>query len=930
MSMRVSRPGPRLERWRGFALVALAVVALAPTGATALEYGPNGEVVRPDHDKEVGRGPYLLNGEFVHNVGELQLHMTNWGLIGARAGSNCSYCDAPSAMWPAGSGVDYLYEAGIWIGATLNNEPVVTTSIRGGVELRANPNDPLDIIWSTFEGATNGARYPNPNFDDDGDGLENEDPLNGLDDDDDGRIDEDFAAISNQHFRTVLTDDQALVIEQNPDHEPLNIRVVQESFAWENDNVDDFIGFEYTISTTDDFPQGRELADVYVGFFADSDIGPRDGEAIASDDLPGYFEGRVRAADRSFVPISVGFMYDQDGDGGRAPGYFGLMYLDHPIDPLGEEAPQSVGITSFQQFAGSQPFDRGGDPGNDAERYELLSRVEIDPVPAPTDESKANDFRILISTGPFSGIRKGDELKFQMAIVIGAGLGGLQANAAEAALTYYGSWFNRDLDEDTGVMGRERKVCQSDFDNPNDIFNLFFVPCDTIGLSPDDELPPLVTDDDLDDEGCFYQNADCRVELVRVSEGIDCSNDATTEEAALSGCTGVKGKEHPVRWLVGLAPTTPNLRLVPGDNHVEVFWNNVSEVVPDIRLQQVDFESYLIWRAAGWERPFGSSIENGPESELWSLIAEYDVVNFYEDTRVAGNEEIVQELPLGANTGLEGIRYTPAMYREGTPEYDRHAPARRLLRRILEDPRFAPELGPTIDPASRVRFIDPATGSTSQLGLAYPELADYQDNYAPVDTAFFFENGVRFYKYVDRDVFNGHAYFYSVTPSDFNATTGPDGGLLPIGPGLASDPQANFAFAVPKSAPQSKEERDERGQDIYVVPNPATRDALAEFSQFSPNADDPTGVRVMFANLPRSKNTIRIYTLSGDLVQTIEHDGTAGGTIGSEGYSDVGGSAFWNLVSRNGQEVVSGVYLYSVESADPDFERVIGRFVVVR
>lgn len=85
----------------------------------------------------------------------------------------------------------------------------------------------------------------------------------------------------------------------------------------------------------------------------------------------------------------------------------------------------------------------------------------------------------------------------------------------------------------------------------------------------------------------------------------------------------------------------------------------------------------------------------------------------------------------------------------------------------------------------------------------------------------------------------------------------------------------------------------------------------------------------MFANLPRSRNTINVYTLAGDLVETIEHDGSRDCPGGDE-FSDCGGSAFWNLVSRNGQEVVSGIYLYSVESADSRFDRVVGRFAVVR
>ena len=109
------------------------------------------------------------------------------------------------------------------------------------------------------------------------------------------------------------------------------------------------------------------------------------------------------------------------------------------------------------------------------------------------------------------------------------------------------------------------------------------------------------------------------------------------------------------------------------------------------------------------------------------------------------------------------------------------------------------------------------------------------------------------------------------------------------------------------------------GSNIYLYPNPATRESLAEFDRQLPSADNPTGMQVMFANLPQGHNTIRIYTASGDLVQVLEHDGTGGR----------GGAQAWNMMSRNGQEVVSGIYFFVVKSDQPGFEDVAGRFVIV-
>ena len=78
-------------------------------------------------------------------------------------------------------------------------------------------------------------------------------------------------------------------------------------------------------------------------------------------------------------------------------------------------------------------------------------------------------------------------------------------------------------------------------------------------------------------------------------------------------------------------------------------------------------------------------------------------------------------------------------------------------------------------------------------------------------------------------------------------------------------------------------------------------------------------MKVCFANLPQASNKIEIYSLNGDLIETIDHDGNSG-------Y----GEACWNLVSRNGQEIVSGIYLYSVQASDDRFDDFIGKFVVIR
>lgn len=858
-------------------------------------------------------GEFALDGEFVHNVGELQLNITNWGLIGSWPGASVNMSEAPSAMWPAGSGIDYLWAAGLWIGAIKGGLPLVSTGQQSW-EIMSNPDDPLETIYESHHGAEGGKRYPNPNEDDDGDGRVGEDPLNGVDDDGDGLIDEDFSAIGNQYFRCVMRDNVSLAQEIFPNHQPLGIQIVQESFQWESDGTDDFVGFRFQIENIGRLP----LEQLYVGFYADCDIGPRDGSGVGADDLPYFLRAAVRAPDKSLVPVSVGVMYDADGDAGLSTGFFGMLFLDHPIDPSGEDAPERVGISTFQTFSTNRTFDEGGLPKNDEERYQLLSSQDFDDTPSLYATSKANDYRIVIASGPYTVLGTEESIEFQAAFVVGEGLGGLLRNASEAALTFYGTWFDRDNDRSTGINGRESYVCLEDFGPTNATNPLYkmFQDCvdsaDFASINP----PRPINRKDLDNNACIWIDDDCDFEESRGNYLCNSEVEDYLTEEDLVGCTGVGGKEFNVPWLVGLPPPPPNMRIWEANRRVHVFWNSLSQLVPDERLQQIDFESYRLWRATGWDRPFGTSIENGPGSGLWRLVAEFDEVNTFLDTREIRRYEQTQELPLGRNTGFGMIAYEPRVLRDDHPRADRIAEGRDLIRRILADPEFQ-FLGPTDDPAEFIRFFGPR-GGVSRVGAKFPELSSWEGDYSSLDSIYWDETGVRFYEYVDREVHNGMHYFYAVTAADHELAELQSGESVPVGMGLAGDPQGNFEFAMPTTGAQTAAERDHYGHDIYVVPNPATRESLAEFSQLHPNAGDPTGVRVMFANLPQAHNTIKIFTLAGDLVQTLRHDGTSGR-----------GSAYWNLVSRNGQRVVSGIYLYSVQTDDAAFDRVIGRFVII-
>ena len=94
---------------------------------------------------------------------------------------------------------------------------------------------------------------------------------------------------------------------------------------------------------------------------------------------------------------------------------------------------------------------------------------------------------------------------------------------------------------------------------------------------------------------------------------------------------------------------------------------------------------------------------------------------------------------------------------------------------------------------------------------------------------------------------------------------------------------------------------------VHTVPDPYL--ATSQYDR------SPTSKQLNFVNLP-VRATIRIYTLTGVLVEQLEHEDLSGG-----------GREVWNLRNRNNQFVASGVYFFHVVTPEGD-ERV-GKFTIV-
>ncbi|MEL7531448.1 MAG: hypothetical protein AAFN10_09085 [Bacteroidota bacterium] len=281
------------------------------------------------------------------------------------------------------------------------------------------------------------------------------------------------------------------------------------------------------------------------------------------------------------------------------------------------------------------------------------------------------------------------------------------------------------------------------------------------------------------------------------------------------------------RFILPTPPDPPKMRVVPGDNIIDVYWSDNAErsVDPISKLQ--DFEGYRLYKTA-----VGFDVQ-----ETQDILASLDLVGEWD---IPGNT-------ISFDAGFEGAR--------------------------LEEP---------------ITFA----GDTNEY----------------------------FYKYTFDGVANGWQHVISMTAYDSGDETN----------NLISLESAPLASTKRVFAGKPANEGFNNG-DPFVYPNPYYASAAWEGS--SSFEEDR---KLLFANLP-AHCEIRIYTLSGDLVDVIQHDEAYDGsdTRWYDTYSNTeetvfsGGEHAWDLLSQDNQIIARGLYLFVVIDQDTN-DKKRGKFVIIK
>lgn len=375
------------------------------------------------------------NSKFT-NVGNLRLTITNFGTYGH---GFSLWPQQPSAEYPAGSGIEHIFDGGIYIGGFKSNDSTLSSKTGPFVTTAAVDAASVSSRGGGFE-FTNapGAKV-----------LERSSLL-------ESRV-YDPDAISHQDFLMTYTDTNTTfsngeIIEN---HDPLGVVVYQESYAWNFPFADFFVIMNYTIRNV----SNKWLDSVYVGLWTDAVVrntkitAPR-GSAFFNKGGNGYKDS-----------LKIAYEFDATGDIGFTDSYIGIQFLgstpslqDFYVLPNNDTLP-SVNFVSWQFRNTDDPNFFA--PQDDISRYRKLqgyfsSTSRYNKGVNPATLKVPSNRSILISSGPYRKIAPGDSINVVFAIVAAKKYGtdqaaldteeqrtNLYANAEWALRAYYGEDRNR-------------------------------------------------------------------------------------------------------------------------------------------------------------------------------------------------------------------------------------------------------------------------------------------------------------------------------------------------------------------------------------------------------------------------------------------------------------------------------------------------------
>lgn len=321
------------------------------------------------------------------STGNIGVSFSNTGVIGNAFNANFQK-GMPSLEYPLGSGIEHIFEGGLWIGARIGSETRVSTAAAGEDANGYSAGDDGYEFTADISRAqiTERSSLPDSRF---------ASPL----------------AISHQDFVTWYTDKNLKIpgvdIPITNHTKPLGLEVRQESYAWSFAFTDFFVIVSYSITNT----STDTLKDVHTGIWSDFVVR---NVKVTAPRGSSFFSAHGNGVIDS---LEAQYAFDANGDIGFTDSYVALTYLgsvyrnqlvNRVTDPSHKVNYQ------FWGFRGADPASLA--PANDGERFTRMSTT-LTEAEIQGKYTKPGNRSGLISTGGIPVIVPGETWQVIFGIV---------------------------------------------------------------------------------------------------------------------------------------------------------------------------------------------------------------------------------------------------------------------------------------------------------------------------------------------------------------------------------------------------------------------------------------------------------------------------------------------------------------------------------
>ncbi len=809
-----------------------------------------------------------------HNRGNIQLAVGNNGTFGTEGrtipdpltGQSIASC-----VYPKGSEVVFLWVGALWIGAVVGRDTLVSCADEDWYQTYEFWPDPKPAGGFIMRSIDVNSKNYSPN------------------------------AYSEEDYICYYTDtvtDPGLVqydpIDQRP-HRPLNIKVYQKTMAWSYSYADDFILFDYEIENIG----MDDLKEVYIGIFVDGDVWhtTRNGPEGWNDDIVGFDRTHKITTDNGceyIDTVNIAFTADNDGDPENdswdyrsALGVVGAKVVRTPSDSLKYsynwwimnygDAARDFGPR--QQDSDDDPFrpllNRLGTPTGDANKYYVLRHEEFDYdlMYTAIDQTSKGWLRPPQFALEYA---QGYDARYLLSF------GPFNINPGQRLPISFCWVGGEDLHQDA-----------------ND-FKKYFDP-----LDPDKYYSKLNFND-------LAVNAKW-ASWIYDNPGLDTDGDGFSGKFRVCEDETLYYEGDGVPDFQGASPPpAPQFRIIPEIGKLTVRFNGVeTETSKDVFSRLKDFEGYRVY------------IGRDQRESSYSIIATYDIEDYnkyiyeinidttfrlnrngdtvgFDISRKLGDDIVLKDPPFMIDS-LCCLYGDSCMDNSFDPsDYTRTSPFEFGDSLFYFEPQDFNSSIPGLNTDIKKRFPEQSFPSNIDPQLANPDELT-EDGYLK-----YFE-----YEIVIDNLLPTVEYWVNVTAFDFGS---PVADLASL--------ETSVTFGAKTAFPLSSfDEVVEKNLEVYVYPNPyiiSDDYSLYGYENRLSNLAAERARRLHFVNLP-AKCTIRIFSIDGDLVRELDHD---------KDQSDPTASVDeWNMITRNTQAVVSGLYYYVIES---ETDTQIGKFAIIK